>query len=213
MSAERVIEIARGELSYTENPAGSNRTKYGAAYGLQNQPWCVIFLWWCFREAGEAAAFFGGGKTASCGTLLRWYAAQGQTVPVSKARPGDIVLLNFHNGQEPEHCGLVVGTSTNAYIQTIEGNTSPGLEGSQDNGGCVALKWRYARQVVAVLRPNYKEEQVEKQKDYEGHWAEKYIRWCIEHGLMMGYEDGSFGPDKPVTRAELATVLRRLEDR
>ena len=30
------------------------------------------------------------------------------------------------------------------------------------------------------------------------------------HELMTGYEDGTWKPDKPVTRAELATVLRRL---
>ncbi len=46
--------------------------------------------------------------------------------------------------------------------------------------------------------------------DVTGHWAEKAIRRCMEKGLMKGYEDGSFQPDKGVTRAELAMVLDRL---
>ena len=209
MSAERVIEIARGELGYTESPAGSNCTKYGAAYGWDGVPWCCTFLWWCFRQAGESSAYFGGGKTASCGTLLRWYREHGQTVPVEEVQPGDIVILNFHGTQDTEHCGLVSWAGA-VNLTTIEGNTSPGLEGSQDNGGCVALKRRFPSQIVAVCRPTYS---VDPPKpDYAGHWAEAGIRWCIEHGLMHGYEDGSFQPDKPATRAELAAVLKRLEE-
>lgn len=46
MSAERVIEVARGELGTTEYPPGSNQTKYGQAFGWDGVPWCVIFLWW-----------------------------------------------------------------------------------------------------------------------------------------------------------------------
>lgn len=223
MCVERVIELARGELGNTESPAGSNNTKYGAAYGLQGQPWCVIFLWWLFREAGESAAFFGGAKTASCGTLLRWYREQGQTVPVNEVRPGDIVILNFHGTQDTEHCGLVVDVTraitTVASLTTIEGNTSS--SGSQDNGGMVCEKVRFPRQIVAVCRPKYKEDGPssgpsdhlppgEGKDDITGHWAEEAIRWCMERGLLKGYPDGSFAPDKPVTRAELAAVLDRL---
>ena len=216
MSLSKVIEIARLELGVTEQPPGSNRVKYWDAYdpSFQGQPWCVAFLWWCFREAGERMAFFGGGKTARCSVLLEWYQEQGLTVPVDEAQVGDIVILNFHGTKDTEHCGLVVDwgriTDSNqlAYVETVEGNTTPGAEGSQNNGGCVALKRRYPSQIVAVCRPQYKAEEPE--DDITGHWAEDNIRWCIEHGLMQGYPDGSFQPDKPVTRAELATVIRRL---
>lgn len=211
MSLSKVLEVARGELSQTEDPAGSNIQKYGAAYGLNAAPWCVIFLWWCFREAGERMAFFGGGKTASCGMLLRWYREQGLTVPAEDVQAGDIVLMNFHGGKDPEHCGLVVGKGVENFywfIKTIEGNTSSG--GSQDNGGAVCEKERYQHQIVAVCRPQYKAEEPEAKDDITGHWAEEDIRWCMEHGLMKGYPDGTFQPDKPVTRAELAAVLRRL---
>ena len=208
-----VIEVARGELGYTEMPPGSTRTKYWDEYsaGWQGQPWCVAFLWWCFQHAGECMAFFGGGKTASCGTLLRWYSAQGQTVAKKDIQPGDIVILNFHGTSATEHCGLVVDVGDGNWVQTIEGNTS--TSGSQSNGGQVCLKIRTMAQIVSVCRPKYKEEvkPVLPDDDYSTHWAVKDIDWAVERGLMKGYPDGTFKPDKPVTRAELAVILHRLE--
>ena len=209
MSLSKVIEIARADLGYTENPPNSNMTKYGKAYGMDGVPWCVEALWFWFNEAGERMAFFGGGKTASCSVLLRWYKEQGLTVPVEDVQVGDIVLLNFHGGKDPEHCGLAVETYGDA-IFVIEGNTSPGLEGSQNNGGCVALKQRNPSQIVAVCRPQYKADDPQPVDDVTGHWAEKSIRKAINSEIMTGYPDGSFKPDSPVTRAELVTVLDRL---
>lgn len=36
MTAEKVLDTARAEIGTTEYPAGSNRTKYGRAYGMDN---------------------------------------------------------------------------------------------------------------------------------------------------------------------------------
>lgn len=208
MSLQRVLDTARGELGYTEYPPGSNRTKYGEAFGWDGVPWCAIFLWWCFREAGESSAFFGGGKTASCGTLLRWYREQGQIVPVSQVQPGDIVILNFHGTQDTEHCGLVVDVD-GIYITTIEGNTSEA--GSQSNGGMVCQKTRYPSQTVGVCRPKYKEEPMPTKKDYEGRWSERDMRWADEAGLLRGYEDGTYKPTQPMTREEVIALLHRYD--
>lgn len=211
MSISKVIETARGELGYTEDPPGSNRTKYWDAYDprMQGQPWCVAFLWWVFQQAGERMAFFGGGKTASCGMLLRWYREQGLTVDKKDIQIGDILILNFSGTQDTQHCGLVVDKGKLAGTwYTIEGNTTPGEEGSQDDGGCVALKMRSVRNVVAVCRPQYKAEEPE--DDITGHWAEKDIRFWLDKGLVKGYPDGSFKPDQPVTRAELCVIFERF---
>lgn len=215
MSVTKVLEIALGELGYTESPPGSNRTKYWDAFGAgwQGQPWCVAFLWWIFQRAGEGSAFFGGAKTASCGTLWRWYQAQGLSYPADEVKPGDVVILNFKGTQDTQHCGIVESVIREPILQvtTIEGNTTPGLEGSQDNGGCVARKIRYRSQIVGVARPEYKEEEMPKHTDYEKHWAREDIEWCLEKGLLKGYPDGTFRPDQTVTRAELAAILRRME--
>ena len=217
MSAEAVIAVARGELGYTEYPPGSNMTKYWLDYGaaMQGQPWCVAFLWWCFEQAGERMAFFGGGKTASCGTLLRWYREQGLTVPVEQVQPGDIVILNFAGTKDTQHCGLVTDVSYwsdgHRAVYTIEGNTTLKGEGSQDNGGCVAGKLRYEYQIVAVCRPQYKEE--EPTSDYKGRWSEKAIKEALHDRVLNGYPDGSFKPTKQVTREELAQFYLNLKER
>ena len=215
MSLSKVLELARAELGTTEDPPGSNLTKYGFWYGVDGVPWCVIFLCWLFNQAGERMAFLGGGKTASCSMLLRWYKEQGLTVPVEDVQVGDIVILNFHGTKDTEHCGLVVETLGNGiYIQTIEGNTTKSDKNGNDqsNGGMVCAKTRYPSQIVGVCRPQYKPEEPKAIDDITGHWAEKAIRRCIERGLLKGYPDGSFQPDKPVTRAELAVILDRMED-
>lgn len=215
MSKEKVIEIATLEMGVTENPPGSNCVKYNTAYyGKQVSgsayPWCATFLWWVFQEAQERMAFFGGGRTASCGTLLRWYREQGLTVPVAQVKVGDIVILNFSGTKDTQHCGYVIEREGSA-VKTIEGNTTPGEEGSQDNGGCVAKKTRFPYQIVDVCRPQYKEE--DPADDITGRWSEADIRWCIDNGLMEGYPDGSWKPKQAVTREELAVVLRRFHNR
>ena len=72
-------------------------------------------------------------------------------------------------------------------------------------------KLRHPSQVVAVLRPQYKPEEPVPVDDITGHWAESSIRRAMDMGLMKGYPDGSWKPDQPVTRAELAVILDRLE--
>nr|MBQ4458480.1 S-layer homology domain-containing protein [Clostridia bacterium] len=208
MSKQAVIDAARADLRYTENPPGSNMTKYGEAYGMNGEPWCVEALWYWFNEAGERMAFFGGGKTASCGMLLRWYKEQGLTVPVEDVREGDIVILNFSGTKETQHCGLVVETYGDA-IFVIEGNTSPGLEGSQNNGGCVALKQRNPSQIVGVCRPQYKPDDPQIVPDYTGRWSQKYWEKGIALGIIDEAKDGKYRPKDNATREEvLAMILR-----
>lgn len=219
MSMSKVIETARADLGYTETPPGSNRTKYWEAYDpkMQGQPWCVGAQWWWFWKAGESAAFFGGAKTASCSKLLRFYKENYQNVPVREIAVGDLGFFNFSGGVAPEHCGLITHVERSGgsilYVKSIEGNTyAEGGSGDDSNGGCVAERTRYPRNIVGVARPKYKEEEPMPKDDITGHWAEKAIRQCMERGLLRGYPDGSFQPDKPVTRAELAVILDRMED-
>ncbi|QGQ94658.1 hypothetical protein EHS13_07030 [Paenibacillus psychroresistens] len=43
--------------------------------------------------------------------------------------------------------------------------------------------------------------------DIKGHWAENSIHELIQLGAIEGYPDGTFGPEKNITRAEFAVVL------
>lgn len=215
MSKQAVIDAAREDLGYTENPAGSNMTKYGEWYGMNGVPWCVEALCYWFNKAGERMAFFGGGKTASCSMLLRWYKEQGLTVPASQVQVGDIVLLNFNGKGTPDHCGLVVEPhwhqdATLDYLYTVEGNTSTNTTTSQDNGGCVELKRRDPYQIVGVCRPQYRPEEIT--DDWSGHHAADAIRWGKEIGLVKGYPDGTMRPDEPLPLWRMLTILKRYDD-
>ncbi|MDN0054422.1 S-layer homology domain-containing protein [Collinsella ihumii] len=43
-------------------------------------------------------------------------------------------------------------------------------------------------------------------------WYHLSIDWAVTTGTLVGYDDGTFGPDNPITRAEMATVLWRVSD-
>lgn len=47
--------------------------------------------------------------------------------------------------------------------------------------------------------------------DSKNHWAEKYISLVTASGYMNGYEDGSFKPEKNITREEVAKVLSNMK--
>ncbi len=46
--------------------------------------------------------------------------------------------------------------------------------------------------------------------DTWGHWAEKEIALLAKMGMIEGYEDGLFYPDKAISRAEVAKILSLL---
>lgn len=49
--------------------------------------------------------------------------------------------------------------------------------------------------------------------DIAGHWAEAYIRLAAGNGWIAGYPDGTFSPQRNITRAETATMINRVLDR
>lgn len=49
--------------------------------------------------------------------------------------------------------------------------------------------------------------------DIDGHWAQDYIDQAGSAGLVNGYPDGTFGPDRSITRAEAVTLVNRTLDR
>ena len=45
--------------------------------------------------------------------------------------------------------------------------------------------------------------------DISGHWARQYINEAAAIGIVTGYEDGTFRPQKLITRAEAMTMVNR----
>jgi hypothetical protein len=149
-----IITIAKQELGYAET--GNNNTKYGGWYGLQNNPWCAMFISWVFNEAGQIKYVAASSKKgfASCAAGLNWFAKKNKLVPVGQAKQGDIAFFQFDTDAEPDHVGIVLRNNTiTKTLVCIEGNTSGNSKGSQANGGGVYKKKRPYKHVMAVARP------------------------------------------------------------
>lgn len=184
MTASKVLAVAAAQLGTKESPAGSNRVKYNTAYygrevSGDDYPWCCVFQWWLFREAGAPELFYGGCKTASCTTLYQYYRQCGQTVSTQEARPGDLIFFTFSEGDRQQgirnHVGICEANET-GYITTIDGNTGTTNEA---NGGAVMRKRRAWKYVTGVARPAYTEDNKEDAEDMKiYHWFDDMPDWA-----------------------------------
>lgn len=48
--------------------------------------------------------------------------------------------------------------------------------------------------------------------DIRGHWAEAFIRGLVSRKIISGFQDGTFKPDAPLTRAQYAAVVANAFD-
>lgn len=223
-TAQQLLDIARAELGTKESPAGSNNVKYNTAYygrevydGLWDTefPWCVVFLWWCFRQAGAAELFYGGSKTASCRQLLSYHKRQA----VTDYQPGDIIFYNFHGKTTAEHVGICESAGGSSIV-TIEGNTGVGNDA---NGGAVMRRTRSLGQIVGAYRPAYEEDDMDVEKLTEAQLVRLAERMTaalskravsgtlapeLQEAVDAGITDGS-SPNAFCTRAQAAVMVKR----
>lgn len=226
-TAQQLLDIARAELGTKESPAGSNNVMYNTAYygrevydGLWDTefPWCVVFLWWCFRQAGAAELFYGGYRTASCRQLLSYHKRQA----VTDYQPGDIIFYNFHGKTTAEHVGICE-SSGGSSIVTIEGNTGVGNDA---NGGAVMRRTRSLGQIVGAYRPAYEEDDMDVEKLTEAQLVRLAERMTaalskravsgtlapeLQEAVDAGITDGS-SPNAFCTRAQAAVMVKRSLD-
>ena len=141
-----VVATATREVGLIERPV--NLSKFGVWYGLDGQPWCAMFVSWCFDQAGGAdlvAASTSKGF-AYCPAGAEWYKKRGRWG--TEPRVGAVVFFRFSGGPPRiHHVGIVTGINPDGSIDTIEGNTSRGAGGSQRDGGGV---WRRRRKAGVV---------------------------------------------------------------
>ena len=214
MSTENdILEIARSQIGTKESPAKSDNVKYNTAYyGREvsdgKHPWCAVFVWWVFREAGAPELYYGGGETAYCPTLMSFHKKQA----VTDYRPGDIVFFNFSGKSSAGPVGICESWD-GTYITTIDGNTGGA---SEDNGGAVMRRRRHKKYIVGAYRPDYEEEE---SVTYE-QWLEYLERYrreaaakkasmpeLLAEAVELGLTDGS-RPRDLMTREEGAIMAR-----
>lgn len=197
---EKLLKLAAAEIGVTEVPANSDNVKYNTEYygravkstATTKYYWCVAFQWWLFRQAGLSSLFYGGGKTASCGELKEYAKKHGQWV-TSGYRRGDLPMFNFKGGSNPTHIGLCESFDGKTIV-TIDGNTSAGESGSQDNGGMVNRRSRDKKYIVGAFRPNYAGGLTVLRRGMVHPDVKILQAYLNDSGFSCGEVDGSFGP-------------------
>lgn len=155
----KIIEVATGELGIYEAPV--NKIKYGEWFGLNGQPWCAMFVSWCYYMAGRPLGkmdYSRGFASARFG--LDFFYKKDLVIKdriLTPVQSGDIVFFDFDENNVCEHVGLFdEDCGDGLYFYSIEGNTSKGDHGSQKNGGFVARRKRKYSQAKFVHIPEWK---------------------------------------------------------
>ena len=154
-----VIAVATKFADAHYKEGRNNDSVFGKWYGMNNVPWCAMFVSYCFNKAGVgslvAASTLKG--FASCSAAVNWFKAHKGLVASKNAKPGDVVFFNFHGAKSPDHVGIVISNDPkHKVMHTVEGNTvNPNGTGDQVNGDGVYYKTRPYGYVVAVGRPHW----------------------------------------------------------
>lgn len=154
-TVNEMLTVCRCELGYTENPPGSNRTKYGEWYGLNGQPWCDMFISWCGHVVGATDII---GKFSYTPSHAKWFYNQRRWGHEPKV--GAIAFFAFYGSDYGgrwlgiHHVGIVESVRPDGFLITIEGNTS---NDSNDNGGAVMRRIRHPRNIAGYGYPAYEE--------------------------------------------------------
>ncbi|OAT79793.1 S-layer homology domain-containing protein [Desulfotomaculum copahuensis] len=114
---------------------------------------------------------------------------------------------------------LVAGRTSGNIVYVYPEQGSPVKAGTDGRGDFEALLNRPAGGTVQVVAVDRRTGGVVGEyltvpgadmfSDLRGHWAAKEIGSLVENGLLNGYPDGKFYPDRPVTRAEFTVMLAR----
>ena len=102
--------------------------------------------------------------------------------------------------------------SENAYSNAIESLVEKGIiQGYPDNTFRPSEKMTRAEFAKIIVTLDGMEEEKEENifTDIDKHWANKYIKIASSKGMIKGYGNKTFQPNKKITYAEVAAILLR----
>lgn len=137
-----IIKLCQSEVGTTEEPKGSNKTKYGLWFGFNGVAWCCIWVSWIFDSAGVPIRIAGNRKGFAHTRYIIEFSIK-HNLFTDNPKAGDIAMLDFKKDQWIDHIGIFKEFDvTKGWPFIFEGNTSSDSKGSQDNGDGVYLKHR-----------------------------------------------------------------------
>ena len=201
---EKLISVARNEIGYLEKASNSNLYNKTANAGYNNftkywqdikpswqgQPWCAIFVTWCFEKAF--------GKENARKLLKHYpytYCPIMKTLFTLNANPkvGDIVI--FYYGGQFAHTGIVIKVNGD-YFETIEGNTNNGNT-IVPNGGGVCQKGYYNSKLPGTkfCTPNWSLINSIPSSTTSKNCITELQNECNKQGFLKQVVDGVAGPN------------------
>ncbi|ADU50183.1 cell wall hydrolase/autolysin [Thermaerobacter marianensis DSM 12885] len=112
-------------------------------------------------------------------------------------------------------CGFVTSPKDAGYLKSAEGQAAIAEAIARGVIAWAGLAWRPAEQPKSAPVPSPAPKAPVKPgpfRDVPGdHWAAVSIERLKRAGIIEGFADGTFRPDEPVTRAQLAAILDRLQ--
>lgn len=150
--ATRLLTIAAKELGTLESPRGSNKIKYWSVKpGWNGQPWCAAFVRWCLLQA-DLTNYPPIANPYYVPYVESWGRNNNKFIR-SGPNPGDLVI--FGKSDIAAHIGFVERRLDDGWVQTIEGNTSSGTSGSQNNGDGVFRRKRGPSWIRGYVRVEF----------------------------------------------------------
>ncbi len=135
------LELAKSQVGVKEvgNNGGKQVTEYLQSVGLRaGNPWCMSFQYWCFYKTAKVNPIPRSGHCVTVFNGLRKKSIE--TKPATTIQVGD--LLFWANVQNFGHVARIIEVGAGGWVYTIEGNTSSGVKGSQDDGDGVYIRKR-----------------------------------------------------------------------
>jgi hypothetical protein len=143
-----VVARAERELGYEE--VGTDRTKYGAWFGLNGAPWCAMFVSWVFYHEGLPLPFERPKGFALTDNGVIGFKRWGRWHTTAPQR-GDVIFFdNRSSNPGVDHVGIVTAVGPEGRLQTIEGNASNRVQRGEYS--------RSDHRIVGYGRPRYDEE-------------------------------------------------------
>ncbi|WP_231506418.1 OmpL47-type beta-barrel domain-containing protein [Paenibacillus sp. UNC451MF] len=227
------IELQVGSNAITVTvTAQDGVSKQSYIIDVHRQPSSNVSLTGLSLSAGELTPSFDKGITAY--NMYVGYGAFNTTVTASVYDPKAQVTLNGKvaaNGQASETIPLEVGSNAIEIIVTAPDQKTKLLytvvihraSPSSTRGGSSGSSSGAIVPPQEVPKPLEEPKQPVKPPggssqrcltalsthfaDMQGHWAEREVTEASGCGIVSGFEDGTFRPDEPVTRAQFVVML------
>ena len=211
MRGEDVGLVVRSELAGEEFPV-SDFVWYGSSEHLtgdEYNPYTITFTYTPSREGSTVCSFVPVNLTGESSALAAapFHACAETTAPVAEVAAAEApAVVETAVSATPE--AVLPTPEAPAIAQTVPGSATP-MPLRTAESGAPATRALLAQTLWTLFDCPAAESDVYFSDLPADADAAQAIRWAAQSGLIVGYGDGTFRPDEPVTREQTAVILCR----